>query len=834
MAQYFKDLGKNLRSGYHELRKNPALKGMDDYFDRINAGGGEGLADFAVDMSGIADIYQVGKQGAHIADDLFREGKSWDQIDQGRKDALKRGAVGTALTLAPLPGLKAIGAGTKYATKGLSTAGRNLPGKAIAGSGLPKIDKMRRRLEKAHGKAGTTLATGLSDKAIAKTYRKFKDIPNTTGGRAAYAKLGGNADIIAPGIGKTRRAIRALGGVPLTKGWRSKFPQRAAAVALKDWDWGEHPSGLNPFYRGEYAGQGANDISVMEEVMRGAFPGQGYESSTPPPETFEVPEDERAPGQEGEYVTLEDGTRMWQPADPNLPVREHPLRADESSVVTSPSQIAPPGKTPASLKEPSPRSTDPGAPVFDPRTNEFVRAESLTAEEREAFAGATAAAMKNLDPFNRTQTHTNKGDLRGPGSNWRQQLQRQLDQEKSLKKVHEGYRGDRGREGARGSKIYDSSERDPETGELVNMPTPKRLSDMDIHKLVSANKVAESNRTDEDILEGLDNPFREFYSDDYRSQLEREARPDEDYREDAELAGEVPRHELENPAPDTSPIERLEDRQSEFDPEMPPLSEPRPIPDSGMSGLESLAPELAREYARRDAGPEAAQEAQQSLQNLDLSPEIDAGQDLIPELDRLLNDPSFSPTPSTNGTSTTIRDLNEPAGAPDTSVGDQEMLSIWDELQDELDEYNTPRTVENVQDSSNLFSPSGNPIEQVPDDWDPLGSPALSTNFEEDEFDSASLEARNLTELDKMNTLERQQALYDHYLNLGMPQNLARKRVKALQDNMDPWAVGMDSPKRQRALYEELLSKGVPQNEARRQVRELQEQAPPKALGYYD
>jgi hypothetical protein len=130
-----------------------------------------------------------------------------------------------------------------------------------------------------------------------------------------------------------------------------------------------------------------------------------------------------------------------------------------------------------------------------------------------------------------------------------------------------------------------------------------------------------------------------------------------------------------------------------------------------------------------------------------------------------------------------------------------------------------------------MFSPSGNPIEQVPDDWDLSGGYAGELNPEHEAYalEGRELEEQNLASLDKMNTLERQQAMYDHYLSLGMPQNIARKRVRALQDNMDPWAVGMDSPKRQRALYEEPLSKGVPQNEARRQVRELQEQAPPKA-----
>ena len=746
MAQYFKDLGKNLRSGYHELRKNPALKGMDDYFDRINAGGGEGLGDFLVDMSGAADIYQVGKQGAHMADDLFREGKSWDEVDQGRKDAFERGAVGTALTLAPLPGIKTLGTAGKYATKGLTTAGRNVPGKALAGSGLPKVDKMRRRLEKAHAKAGTSLAPGLSDKAVAKTYRKFKDIPNEDGLRAAYSKLGGNADIIAPGIGKTRRAIRALGGVPLTKGWRSKFPQRAAAVAMKDWDWGEHPSGLNPFYRGEYAGQGANDTDVMEQIMGGAFPGQqgglgkqGQEGADgmgmSMNDYMEMGIDDPKLGEAisgGSLQAAAAAERLADIAQPDMPA-------------TSTSKPA--NSKPASLKDPSPRSTDPGAPVFDPRTNEFVRAESLSAQEREAFADATADAMMNLDPFSRVQTHDDKGNLRGPGSNWRQQLQRQIDQEKSLKKVQDGYRrdddmleimrargisGDGGFRGEPGEPgrvptgpgVEDFRRRNIESSRLpkgYSSSANKGLSDMDIHKLVSANKVAESNRPAEDILEGLDNPFNEFYSDDYRSQLERGARSDEDYREDAELAGEVPRHELENPAPDTSPIERLQDRQKDL-PEMPPLSETRPIPDDALSFADKLAPHTANEIAKRDAGPEAAQEMQQSLQNLDLSSEVDAGQDLISLLDQLpgseqsdawdnrgdliplghTEDVSeqarrdkyfydninksgpFSPEaeaeweealrgaptrPSTNGTSTTIRDLNDPAG--DTSVSDE-------------------------------------------------------------------------------------------------------------------------------------------------------------------
>lgn len=708
MAQYFKDFGDNLRSGYHQLKKNKALKGIDDYFDKINAGGGEGLADFAVDMSGIADMYQVGKQGAHIADDLFREGKSWDEVDQGRKDAFERGAVGTALTLAPLPGIKTLGTAGKYATKGFTTAGRNVPGKALVGSSLPKVDKMRRRLEKAHKKAGTSLAPGLSDKAVGKTYRKFKDIPNEDGLRAAYSKLGGNADIIAPGIGKTRRAIRALGGVPLTKGWRSKFPQRAAAVAMKDWDWGEHPSGLNPFYRGEYAGQGANDTDVMEQIMGGAFPGQQGGLGKQGQE-----------GTDGMGMSMNDYMEMGID-DPKLGEAisggslQAAAAAERLADIAQPDMPATRTSKPASLKDPAPTSVESGAPVFDPRINEFVRAESLTAEEREAFADATADAMKNLDPTNRVQTHDPEtGDLRGPGSNWRQQLQRQLDQEKSLKKVQDGYRSERGREGARGSKGYDSST----DTEANNRPKP--LSESEIQRQIAAHKVAQDNRdrghtpTDQDILTAPDNPFREFYSDDYLNQLRRETRSDEDYREDT-VAGEVPRHELENPAPDTSPIERLQDRQRDFNPEMPPLSEPRPIPDDALSFADKLAPHTANEIAKRDAGPEAAQEMQQSLQNLDLSPEIDAGQDLISLLDQLpgseqsdawdnrgdliplgyTEDVSeqarrdkyfydnidksgpFSPEaeaeweealrgaptrPSTNGTSTTIRDLNDPA-----------------------------------------------------------------------------------------------------------------------------------------------------------------------------
>lgn len=627
MAQYFKDFGDNLRSGYHQLKKNKALKGIDDYFDKINAGGGEGLADFAVDMSGIADMYQVGKQGAHIADDLFREGKAWDEVDQGRKDAFERGAYGTALTLAPLPGLKTLGTAGKYATKGLTTAGRNVPGKALAGSGLPKVDKMRRRLEKAHAKAGTSLAPGLSDKAVAKTYRKFKDIPNEDGLRAAYSKLGGNAAMLTPGMGKIGRANQVLGGIPFSPSWRSKFPQRAAAVAMKDWDWGEHPSGMsNPFYRGEYAGQGANDTDVMEQIMGGAFPGQQG-----------GPGKQGQEGTDGMGMSMDDYMEMGID-DPKLGEAisggslQAAAAAERLADIAQPDTPATSTSKPASLKDPAPTSVESGAPVFDPRINEFVRAESLSAQEREAFADATADAMKNLDPFNRVQTHDDKGNLRGPGSNWRQQLQRQLDQEKSLKKVQDGYRSERGREGARGSKGYSLPKG-------YSTSANKGLSDMDIHKAISAHKVAQDNRdmghipTAQDILTAPDNPFREFYSDDYLNQLRRETRSDEDYREDT-VAGEVPRHELENPAPDTSPIERLQDRQKDL-PEMPPLSEPRPIPDDALSFADKLAPHTANEIAKRDAGPEAAQEMQQSLQNLDLSSELEAGKDLIPGLERL-------------------------------------------------------------------------------------------------------------------------------------------------------------------------------------------------------
>jgi hypothetical protein len=497
---------------------------------------------------------------------------------------------------------------------------------------------------------------------------------------------------------------------------------------MKDWDWGEHPSGMsNPFYRGEYAGQGANDTNVMDAVMGATFPGQ-----------------QGGPGKEGQSgvdglgLSMEDYVERGVD-DPRLSEAMSGGSLQAAAAANALADIASPNppyspkssdKKPVSLEEPSPDSTDPGAPVFDPRTNEFVRAESLTAEERISFAGETAADMKNLDPFNRTQTHDPKtGDLRGPGSNWRQQLQRQLDQEKSLKKVHEGYRSDRGREAARGSEIYNSST----DQEANNRPT--QLSDMDIHKQVSAHKVAQDNRdrghipTAQDILTDPDNPFREFYSDDYRSQLEREARSDEDYREDAELEnwrpGDMLAPGIHNYGDDIPRRdERLQDRQEDFNPEMPPLSEPRPIPELDFSSEDEDLAHLSQALPEAQ-GDEHAASMRQSLQNLDLSSELEAGKDLIPGLDKLLSDPPFSPVPSTNGTSTTIRDLNEPAPS-----------SIENELME------GPGTPAPAQWEGDLMEGPGTP---APAQWE--GDLMPSVGREIAQLEEALLEDPNNTEL---------------------------------------------------------------------------------------
>ena len=170
MANYFKDLRSGAKNLYRQAKGNATLKGIDDHFDRVSAGGGKGVGDFLLDMSGIADMYQVGKQGAHIADDMY-DGVDWDDIDQGRKDALGRGVLGTALTLAPVPGFKMGRAGLRKGASHMAQGGRKhiagargLRARDLASKGLlpggprvsrpPSLEKMRKDLLEARFKGG--------------------------------------------------------------------------------------------------------------------------------------------------------------------------------------------------------------------------------------------------------------------------------------------------------------------------------------------------------------------------------------------------------------------------------------------------------------------------------------------------------------------------------------------------------------------------------------------------------------------------------------------------------------------------------------------------------
>jgi len=179
MSRYLESLGRNARGLYHTLRKNKSLKEIDDYMDRINRGGGSGVIDFAADMSGIPDLYTAVKQGAHIADDVFREGKEYGET--GREGAFHRGLAGTALTLAPIPGLKAGARGVKS----LGNMGKKLKPSDSIQIGAPVRGSKRHKLQE-------NLKDNTFDKRAHKKMGKLiEDEKHLEKGRKAYGALRG-------------------------------------------------------------------------------------------------------------------------------------------------------------------------------------------------------------------------------------------------------------------------------------------------------------------------------------------------------------------------------------------------------------------------------------------------------------------------------------------------------------------------------------------------------------------------------------------------------------------------------------------------------------------
>ncbi len=714
MANYFKDLRSGAKNLYRQAKGNATLKGVDDYFDRISAGGGKGIGDFMTDMSGIADMYQVGKQGAHIADDMY-DGKDWDDIDQGRKDALGRGALGTALTLAPVPGIKmaraGLRAGTGAAKRGTGKAMSELFGhrgarKMLAppSAAAPRkgVKKMREFLEKKVRKSpppvGAFSTSGwnptkalqhlgkASDKEVRKAYNLAKGIKTPGLGSRYMANASDN--IFKKGIGPLT-PLRAAMGSPL---------YRAGKVGLKDLYRGTpegyedsedllseagHPG--NAGTEGEAGPAGATGREAAEAALESINRARAEQGL--PPETLD-----------GQYFPDEDATLA------NASEAPGGIRKVLSEIESAPGYAE-------KSKNASGQLNKTGGPIYDPRRGEYVRAESLTDEEQAAFAEVTAE--KNGERNMRLNTHDEKGRLHDNVD--RYAIDRQNQARKSYKDVQGGYnRDDDMREIMRANGISGDGGFRGEPGELGRVPTGsgvedfrrrniessripegysssanRGLSDMDIHKLVSAQKVAMSNAerpplTSEEMLNEEDNPFnfekaraqegRDFeelyesgaFEDDMSEPVGGRQPIDGGTRSIYDNWPTVPEDHgttdyvdpSKGPGPQLSGIDTA--TTDYVDP-----NEPMPDPDAEAERWNrenpfagAGEPSSAPPPSLGDVGPPPKRPTQNAPLNFD--EEYPDG----PE------DWMFRPAidPSTNGTSTTIRDLNNPAGGQEPSI----------------------------------------------------------------------------------------------------------------------------------------------------------------------